>query len=149
MTPESTSSDSPVDLHQISEAYTYLLVSHYPKVSLLEHPSDWYLRLVWMPGGRPEVIYSISQADGKAGITLVRFLESAWQRFALAYRQGDEKVSVPLEIGKLDLPKTTRCATSSRKAHQEPCEDDPTPQHHGEEFRLFFQDGSGPYEAKI
>ena len=59
--------------------------------------------MVWLPDSKPEVIYSISQADGKAGITLVRFLESAWQRFALACRKGDEKVSVPLEIGKLDL----------------------------------------------
>ncbi len=81
-----------VDLDQISEAYTRLLARHFPKLKPLEGAADWHLRLVWIPDDKSEVIYSVSYRDGQAHITLVRFLESAWRRFARAYSSGEEKV---------------------------------------------------------
>ena len=72
-----TPSDSSVDLDRISEAYTRLVGSYFPELAPLQDTSDWNLRLVWLPDSKPEVVYSISCSDGKARITLVRFLESA------------------------------------------------------------------------
>ena len=92
-------------LDSLSESYDSVLEAHFPVLDPVETPSDWHLRLVWLPDGKPEVIYSINGRSSTAQITLVRFLESAWRRFAVAYQQEEERVSVPVEIGELDLPK--------------------------------------------
>ena len=121
-----TPSDSSVDLDRISEAYTRLVESYFPELASLRGPSDWHLRLVWIPDGKPEVIYSVSCLGGTAHITLFRFLESAWRRFQRAYRQGDEKVSVPVEIGQLDLPQDHSAHHTVREGMPRACENDPT-----------------------
>ena len=136
-----TPSDSSVDLDRISEAYTRLVESYFPELGQVQGATDWNLRLVWLPDSKLEVIYSVSHRDGQARITLVRFLESAWRRFALACRSGDDKVSVPVEIGELDLPEDHSVHHIVTEGIPRACEDDPTPQHHGEEVQAVL---SGP-----
>ena len=92
------------NLDKISKAYDQLLASYYPRAEPITEANDWHLRLVWIPDGKPEVIYSINYRHCKLSIILVRFLESAWRKFCEAFSQEKEKVSVEIERGEMDLP---------------------------------------------
>ena len=63
-------------LNAISEGYDRQIAAYHTKVGSVTNERGWHLRVVWLPDGKPEVIYSISHQDCTARITLVRFLES-------------------------------------------------------------------------
>ena len=137
------------NLDKFSKAYDQLLASYYPKVEPITEAGDWHLLLVWIPDGKPEVIYSIDFRNGKLSIILVRFLESAWRKFCNAYSQEQEKVDIEIERGEMDLPDDHSIVELIKVGLPRLCENDSQAVLDGEQFKLTFTDYAGVYESQI
>jgi len=137
------------NLDKISKAYDQFLASYYPKAKPITEANDWHLRLVWIPDGKPEVIYSINYRNSKLSIILVRFLESAWHKFCEAYSQEQEKVSVEIERGEMDLLVDHSIIDLVNEGLPRLCENDSQAVLDGEQFKLSFTDSIGAYDSQI
>ncbi len=137
------------DFDKISNAYDQFLTSYYPKAEPITEAGDWHLLLVWIPDGKPEVIYSIDFSNGKLSIILVRFLESAWHKFCEAYSQEQEKVSVEIERGEMNLPDDHSIVALVNEGLPRSCENDSQAVLDGEQFKLSFTNYAGEFESQI
>ena len=59
-------------LDKISNAYDRLISSYLRRFDSIMAPGDWHLRLEWLPGWKPEVVYDIEYRDG---VRLIRELK--------------------------------------------------------------------------
>ncbi len=128
------SSNRPL-LDALAAAYDRLLASHYPKFSPVSGPGNWHLRLEWLPDDAPEVIYDLDYRDGTATFTVTRFLKSAFRQLMASYEAKDGKVSVPVEIGTMELPEDEPVIAAVAAGLCRECLDKPTPKLHAEQFR--------------
>ena len=142
------SSNRPL-LDALAAAYDRLLASHYPKFSPVAAPADWHLRLEWLPDDAPEVIYDLDYRDDSATITLTRFLKSAFRELMASYEAKDGKVSVPVEIGTMELPEDEPVIADVMAGSCRQCPDLPRAELHAEQFRLGYWDRDGEHRAVV
>ena len=142
------SSNRPL-LDALSAAYDRLLASHYPRFNPVAAPGDWHLRLEWLSDDAPEVIYDLDYQDGTATITLTRFLKSAFRELMASYEARDGKVSVPVEIGTMELPEDEPVIVDVMAGLCRECPNLPTAILHAEQFRLGYWDRDGEHRAVV
>ena len=79
----------------------------------------------------------------------MRFLESAWRKFCKAYSHEQEKVSVEIERGEMDLQTDHSIVALVNEGLPRLCENDSQAVLDGEQFKLTFTDSAGSYESQI
>ena len=79
----------------------------------------------------------------------MRFLESAWRKFCKAYSHEQEKVSVEIERGEMDLQTDHSIVALVNEGLPRLCENDSQAVLDGEQFKLTFTDCLGSYESQI